>query len=155
MWPIRFRALPFQSRWSRRFVWWGSRYRRLSGLMPGGRSSCSSPTSCRLNKRRAYRVIALGVLLVSIPLFVASVRVYRNSIAQTKITTITNQWVREYSTDIVVRSVLVSGGGAKILITGPERPSSIADLGAKIKSEVEHVAEVDLRYFPSQDYQYR
>lgn len=116
--------------------------------------AAATESDSHLNKRRAYRVIALGVLLVSIPLFVASVRVYRNSIAQTKITTITNQWVREYSTDIVVRSVLVSGGGAKILITGPERPSSIDDLGAKIKSEVEHVAEVDLRYVRPQDFQY-
>lgn len=133
----------------------------LSILLAGGAvftilglGAASTASHSPLNKRRAYRVIALGVLLVAIPLSVATVRVYRNSIAQTKITTITNQWVRQYSKDIVVRSVLVSGGAAKILISGPEQPPSIYDLGAEIKSKVEHVAEVDLRYVPSQDFQY-
>ena len=119
-----------------------------------GLGAAATASHSPLNKRRAYRVIALGVLLVAIPLSVATVRVYRNSIAHTKITTITNQWVRQYSKDIVVRSVLVSGGAAKILISGPEQPPSIDDLGAEIKSKVEHVAEVDLRYVPSQDFQY-
>ena len=133
----------------------------LSILLAGGAvftilglGVAATESNSHLNKKRAYRIIALGVALVAIPLLVASVRVYRNSIAQTKITTLTNQWVREYSADVVIRSVLVSGGVAKILITGPDRPSSIDGLGAKIKSEVEHVAEVDLRYFPSQDYRY-
>ena len=133
----------------------------LSILLAGGAvftilglGAAATASHSPLNKRRAYRVIALGVLLVAIPLSVATVRVYRNSIAQTKITTITNQWVRQYSKDIVVRSVLVSGGAAKILISGPEQPPSIDDLGAEIKSKVEHVAEVDLRYVPSQDFQY-
>lgn len=134
----------------------------LSILLAGGAvfallglGAAATESHSELNKRRAYRIIALGVALVAIPLSVASVRVYRNSIAQAKITAITNQWVRQYSKDIVVRSVLVSGGAGKILISGPEQPPSIDDLGAKIKSEVEHVAEVDLRYVPSQDFQYR
>lgn len=53
-----------------------------------------------------------------------------------------------------MRSVLVSGGKAKILITGPDQPPTIDDLGAQIASEVEQVAEVDLRYVPSQDYKH-
>ena len=56
--------------------------------------------------------------------------------------------------DVVVRSVLVSGSTVKILIAGPKQPPTIDDLGAQISSEVEHVAKVDLRYIPSQDYQY-
>ena len=134
----------------------------LSILLAGGAvfailglGVAATESHSHLNKGRAYRIIAFGVLLVAIPLSLASVRVYRNSIAQSKITTITNQWVRQYSTDIVIRSVLVSGGVAKILITGPDRPSSIDGLGAKIKSEVAYVAEVDLRYVPSQDYRYQ
>ena len=107
-----------------------------------------------LNKRRAYRIITLGVVLVAIPLFIATVRVFRDSIAQTQITKITNQWVHQYGTDVVVRSVLVSGGTVDILIAGPEQPPTIDDLGAQIRSEVEHVVEVDLRYVPSQDYKY-
>ena len=133
----------------------------LSILLAGGAvfallglGAAATEGESHLNKRRAYRIIALGVLLVAIPLSMASVRVFRDSIAQTKITNITSQWVGQYGTDIVVRSVLVSGGTVKILIAGPERPPTIDDLGAQIRSEVEHVAKVDLRYVPSQDYQY-
>lgn len=72
-----------------------------------------------------------------------------------RITNIANDWVRQYGKDSVVRSVLASGDTARILITGPEQPSTVEDLGARIKSEVEWVAEVDLRFFPSRDYVYR
>ena len=133
----------------------------LSILLAGGAvfallglGAAATEGESHLNKRRAYRIIALGVLLVAIPLSMASARVFRDSIAQTKITDITSQWVRQYATDVVVRSVLVSGGTVKILIAGPEQPPTIDDLGAQIRSEVEHVAKVDLRYVPSQDYQY-
>ncbi len=133
----------------------------LSILLAGGAifallglGAAATEGESHLNKRRAYRIIALGVLLVAIPLSMASARVFRDSIAQTKITKITSQWVGQYGTDVVVRSVLVSGGTVKILIAGPEQPPTIDDLGAQIRSEVEQVAKVDLRYVPSRDYQY-
>jgi uncharacterized hydrophobic protein (TIGR00271 family) len=72
-----------------------------------------------------------------------------------RITNIANNWARQYATDSVVRSVLASGSRAKILVTGSEQPSTVEDLGAQIKSEVEWVAEVDLRFVPSRDYLYR
>ena len=53
--------------------------------------------------------------------------------------------------------------GARLLVADsvragsarPEQPSTVEDLGAQIKSEVEWVAEVDLRFVPSRDYLYR
>jgi uncharacterized hydrophobic protein (TIGR00271 family) len=108
----------------------------------------------QLHKRRAYGVIAMGVILVAIPLSMATVRVYRDSIAQAKITNIAKKWAGQHGTDSVIRSVLASGSTAKILITGPEQPPTIEDLGAQIESEVEWVAEVDLRFVPSRDYVY-
>lgn len=108
----------------------------------------------RLNKRRVYGVIALGLLLVAIPLTVTTSGIFRDSIAQTKITQITEQWVRQYPTDLVIRSVLVSRGNAKILMTGSEQPTTIEDLGAEIRSEVKQVSEIDLRFVPSKDFVY-
>lgn len=105
--------------------------------------------AAKLDERRAYGVIAIGVMLIAIPLSRASVRVARDSIAQMRVTDIANNWARQYSTDSVVRSVLASGSRAKILFTGSEQPSTVEDLGAQIKSEVEWVAEVDLRFVPS------
>jgi uncharacterized hydrophobic protein (TIGR00271 family) len=119
-----------------------------------GLGVAATESHSHLNKRRAYRVIALGVLLVAIPLSLTSARVYRDSIAQLNITSITSKWASEHPSSFVVRSVLVSGGKAKILITGPEEPPTIDDLGAQIASEVEQVAVVDLSYVPSQDYKH-
>jgi len=134
----------------------------LSILLAGGAvfallglGRATAEDTSQLDKRSAYGVIAIGVMLVAIPLSIATVRVARDSVAQMRITNIANNWVRQYGEDSVVRSVLASGDAARILITGPEQPSTIEDLGAQIKSEVEWVAEVDLRFFPSRDYLYR
>jgi len=134
----------------------------LSILLAGGAifallglGTATTEGTSQLDRRRAYGVIAMGVMLVAIPLSVATVRVYRDSIAQARITKIANNWVGQHGTDSVIRSVLASGSTAKILITGPEQPSTVEDLGAQIESEVEWVSEVDLRFVPSRDYVYR
>jgi len=106
------------------------------------------------NRRKAYGIIALGVLLVAIPLSINTSKVYRDSTAQAKITNITNEWAGQYPNDRVIRSVLVSGDKVKILITGSERPSTIDDLTTQVRSEVAQVASIDLRFVPSQDYRY-
>ena len=89
-----------------------------------------------LNKRKVYRRIALGVILVAIPLTATSIKVARDSIAQVRITKISNQWVCQYSTNFILRSVLVSGDTAKILICGDEKPATIKGLGEAIQTEV-------------------
>lgn len=106
------------------------------------------------NKRRAFRIIAIGTLLVAIPLGFSTTKVGRDSIAQARITRAANQWVTQYPTDIVIKSVLVSGNTAKIIISGAERPSTIDDLGAMIKSEAEQIEKIDLRFIPSAHYVY-
>ena len=107
-----------------------------------------------LNKRKVYRRIALGVILVAIPLTATSIKVARDSIAQVRITKISNQWVSQYSTNFILRSVLVSGDTAKILISGDEKPATIKGLGEAIQTEVKQIKEVDLRFVRSSCYQY-
>lgn len=107
-----------------------------------------------VRKGRVYRAITLGLVLVAIPLTATTTRVWRDSVAQVKTTQITEQWVRQYPTDVVIRSVLVSGGKVKIVMTGSEQPTTIEDLGAEIRSEVRQVSEIDLRFFPSEDFVY-
>lgn len=107
-----------------------------------------------INKKRAYRIIALGLLLVAIPLSAATVKVFRDSTAQTEIRRITDRWLEGNTSDFVLRSALVSGGAAKILITGPDRPASIEELATQITSHVDQVSVVDLRFVPSQDYRH-
>ena len=107
-----------------------------------------------LNKRKAYRIIAIGVILVGIPLSLTSIKVGRDNVAHVRITNIANQWVDQYKTNFVIQSVLVSGNTANILISGTETPPTIDDLGAEIQSEVKQIAKVDLRFVPSRGYLY-
>jgi uncharacterized hydrophobic protein (TIGR00271 family) len=109
-----------------------------------------SPTQ----KRRIYRFIALGVLLIAIPLSITSTKVGRDSIAQVKITNIVNQWVTQYPGDFVIKSVLVSGNTAKILISGTTTPTTIDDLGDEIQSQVNQIINIDLRFLPSKCYKF-
>lgn len=119
-----------------------------------GLGAAATENMSHLNRGRAYRIIALGVLVVAIPLSVSTTKVGRDSIAQVKITNIVNQWVSQYPTDVVIKSVVVSGNAAKIIISGTESPSTIEDLGAKIQSEAGQIEKVNLRFIPSRSYQY-
>ena len=107
-----------------------------------------------LNKRRVYRIITFGLVLIAIPLTIATIKVARDTIAQKRITDHVSQWVSQYHSDIAISSVLVSGSKAKIIITGPERPSTIEDLVADIQSDVAQIAKVDFLYVPSIRYMY-
>lgn len=133
----------------------------LSILLAGGAvfallglGTAATEDMSHLNKGRAYRIITIGVLLVAIPLTATTIKVGRDSIAQARITRISNDWVGQYKTDFVIKSVLVSGNQAKILISGTESPDSIDDLGAQIQSRVEQVTKVNLRFLPSRGYGY-
>ena len=107
-----------------------------------------------LNKRRAYRIIIFGLVLIAIPLTIATTKVARDTIAQKNIMNLVSQWVSQNHTDFAIKSVLVSGGKAKIIISGPERPSTIEDLFADIQSDVAQIEKVDFLYVPSIRYVY-
>jgi uncharacterized hydrophobic protein (TIGR00271 family) len=133
----------------------------LSILLAGGAvfgilglAAAATEVVGRVRKRHAYAVIAFGLSLVAVPLTLTTTRLFSDSIAQAKITQITEEWARQYPTDFVIRSVLVSSGNAKILMTGSEQPTTIEDLGAEIRSEVKQVSEIDLRFVPSRDFVY-
>ena len=105
-----------------------------------------------VNKRRAYRIITLGIMLITIPLAITTTKVGRDSIAQVKITNYVNQWLSQYPGDFVIKSVLVSGNMAKIIISGPEAPVTIEDLGEGIQFEAQHIVNIDLQFVPSRVY---
>lgn len=133
----------------------------LSILLAGGAifalfglGTAATAGESHVNRSRAYRIISLGLLLVAIPLSFATAKVFRDSNAQADIRRITDQWLEQNTSDFVLRSALVSGGTATILITGPDRPASIEELGTQITSEVDQVSAVKLRFVPSQDYRH-
>jgi uncharacterized hydrophobic protein (TIGR00271 family) len=133
----------------------------LSILMAGGAifalfglGAAAAASKSHFNKGRAYRVIAISIFLVAIPLSMTTLRVYRDSIAQVQVKQIADDWVGQYPTDFVVRSVLVSEGTAKVIVTGSEPPPTIEDLATRLQSEVEQFEKLDLRFIPSRAYRY-
>ena len=122
-------------------------------LLGLGNAATEEMTS--VNRGKAYRIIAIGVLIVAIPLAATTFKVARDSINQVKITTIANEWVVGQSdNDFVIKSVLVSGDKADIVISGTDQPNDITSLGSEIQSEIDRIKEVDLRYVPSRGYVY-
>ena len=119
-----------------------------------GLGAAASELKGHLGRRSMYGIITLGVVLVAIPLAITTTRVARDTIAQIKITNIVNQWAKQYPTDIVLKSVLVSGDKAKIIISGQEKPNTIEDLGAEIQSEAGQIVTLDLRFIPSIVYRF-
>lgn len=108
----------------------------------------------KLNRRRAYMVIGLGILLVTIPLFLTTIRAWRNSVAQVQIGSIATEWLGQFEQGYAVESIKVSDKVARIRLTGPEAPDTVADLGEKIEAGVGQIKEVHLTFIPSQGFAY-
>jgi uncharacterized hydrophobic protein (TIGR00271 family) len=133
----------------------------LSILLAGGAvfalmglQKVSTEQMSHVNRRKAYQIIALGVVLVSIPLALSTLKVARESVAQLQTRRIADEWVGQLEGDYIVSSVLVSNGIAEIIVTGPEVPATISDLGEQIEKDVSQVDEVNLLFVPSKEFHF-
>lgn len=133
----------------------------LSILLAGGAvfaimglKKASTEKMNTVKRRGAYQIIALGVVLVTIPLALTTLRVARDSIAQRQVRQVADEWVSQFEEDYIVSSVLVSNRIAEVIVTGPEVPSSIADLGDEIENEVRQVEEIRLHFVPSTEFSF-
>ena len=133
----------------------------LSILLAGGAvfaimglQKASTEQMTSVNRGKAYRIIAIGVVLVAIPLAFTTFKVGRDSYAQVQVGKIANEWVQQFDDDYIVESVLVSDGLAKVLVTGPNLPETITDLGEEVDANVKQVKEVHLMFVPSKDFAY-
>ncbi len=107
-----------------------------------------------VNRRKAYTIIAIGIILVSIPLAATTFKVGRDSIAQYQITKIADAWVEQFEENYVVSSVLVSDSVARVVVTGPQVPDDAPELGDQIQNEIKQVKTVRLIFVPSKEYDY-
>ena len=131
----------------------------LSILLAGGAvfaimglQKASTEEMSDVNRGRAYRIIAIGVVLVAIPLALTTFKVGRDSYAQVQVGKIANEWVQQFEGNYVVESILVSDSIAKVLVTGPEVPETITDLGDQIENNVKQVEEIHLIFVPSKEF---
>lgn len=107
-----------------------------------------------VNKKRAYRIIAIGVLLVAIPLSITSVKVGRDKIAQLNMINIVNEWLHNQQTDYVIKSVFVTGSKATLEISGPQQPENMEKLSTDIRKQLNQIETIDVNFVPSTHFFY-
>ncbi|GMR06059.1 MAG: DUF389 domain-containing protein [Gammaproteobacteria bacterium] len=111
-----------------------------------GLGKAATQTLTGVARRRAFYSIGIGVLLVTIPLTVTSVRVARDSWVQSRTTQVMDDWLQgsRYS----LRAVKVSEDGITVIIAGAGTPPSIEDLKGKISRIKSKVGSVELQIVP-------
>ena len=111
-----------------------------------GLGSAATQTLTGFARRRAFYVIGLGVLLVTIPLAATSVRVATDSWTQLRVTQRVTSWVEE--SEYEVRTVTVDGPDVSVVIAGEGETPPIADLEADIRENVTTAGVLELMIVP-------
>jgi uncharacterized hydrophobic protein (TIGR00271 family) len=101
-------------------------------------------------RRKAFISVAIGALIVAIPLAVTSIRVAQDSIAEFQAKPLTQQWLSD--TAFEVNKIDANGGEIEIVISGSgEPPPPLPELGAELQSSLSpDIEEVRLKVVPSQ-----
>ena len=99
-------------------------------------------------RRRAFEVIAVGTLLVAIPLAVTSYNTLTRVQRQNQVTTLVSQWLEGEDYEIV--DVSLMSDGVKITLRGGDEPPAVDELMRSIKDRVDQEVTVVLETIPSQ-----
>ncbi len=97
-------------------------------------------------RRKAFYVIGLGVLLVTIPLTVTSVRVARDSWTQSRTVQVMDAWLRE--SQYTLHTVRVEESGVTVVIAGKGALPSTAELKEKFRGKKFAPGSVELQIVP-------
>ena len=116
-----------------------------------GLSKASTTGMSRPARRRAFAVIAAGMLVVVIPLAMTSYNVASETRASLKAQKLARFWLQK--TDFELTRVDVDGRHVRIVITGPGDPPSLSDIDKDVKSLLEG-AEVTIKIVPAQTLHY-
>jgi uncharacterized hydrophobic protein (TIGR00271 family) len=121
-----------------------------------GLASVTADGLNKTQKKTAFGLITLGVILIMVPLAISTVNVGRDSIAQVKIRNMVESSVNHHSENVVIKAVLVSGKSARVVIGGPDAPSEpfLEDLKKRIQAKEQQIESIKLLYTPSVIYQY-
>ena len=87
-------------------------------------------------RRKAYTYITIGVLLVGIPLALTTYRVGRVALLEAQVISVTEDWLVESESELVLAGVIVNGDDVKIVVHGSNEPKLLEKLGADLSSQV-------------------
>ncbi len=127
----------------------------LSILLAGGGTlallglSAAATKELKTDKRRrAFIFVAIGVLIVAIPLAVTSYRVAQESIAEYETRRAALQWLSQ--TSFEVNRIEADGNQVDVLITGFGDPPPLPELATNLQSTLDPRIKVRLKVVPSQ-----
>jgi hypothetical protein len=96
--------------------------------------------------------VAIGALIVSIPLAATSIQVGRESLAEFQAKRFTQQWLSDTTFD--VNRIDAKGGEIEIVISGSGEPPPLPELAVDLQENLASDIKVRLKVVPSQVLRY-
>lgn len=100
-------------------------------------------------RQRAFFFIALGTIIVAIPLLVTSVQVTRKSMAEAVTKNIAQQWVA--GTAYNVSRVVAAGNEINVVINGAGDPPPLTELGQDVSAALSRSVVIKLTLIPTEE----
>ncbi len=113
-----------------------------------GLSAASTETMRSSARRRAFFYIALGVIIVAIPLGITSYQVARESRAEVQAKRFAQQWLDQTSYE--VNKINAHESQIEIIITGSGDLPPLPDLGSDLRATLDPEVQLKLNIVPSQ-----
>ena len=105
-------------------------------LLNLGKAAIAGQDLTQEGRRKAYTYIAIGVLLVAIPLALTTYRVGRDAFLEARVISVTEDWLVESKSELKLAGVTVNGDDVRIVVHGFSEPQSIEKLGADLSIQV-------------------
>lgn len=99
-----------------------------------------------LARRRAFFAIGIGIILVTIPLTLTSLRVARDAWIKSYTSQVMSDWLE--GSDYRLTTVKIKEDGISIIIAGEGSYPPVADLQSRIRENVNMTIPVELRIVP-------
>ena len=100
-------------------------------------------------RRRAFLLVALGIVIVAIPLAATSIQVARESLTESATRRLAQDWVGE--TDYEVSRVDANGNQVNVVINGSGDPPLLSELGTSVGAALNRLVDLKLTIVPSQE----
>lgn len=101
-------------------------------------------------RRRAFSLILLGILLITIPLGSTSYRISRDTWTQVRGIQLIEEWARSEELDI--RDISAQGDLVIILAVGDRRPASLPELAANLERVAKRPLTINLQVVPAYEF---
>jgi uncharacterized hydrophobic protein (TIGR00271 family) len=112
-----------------------------------GLSAASTKQLEKGKRRRAFIFVAIGVLIVTIPLAATSIRVAVESIAEHRTKTLVREWLSQSSLEL--NRVDVNGNKINVIISGDGETPPFSDLAPVSQSMLDPRIQLELKVVPS------